>query len=292
MVVGGITVGMVGFSTHNRFRRWPRPVLRRLHLVAEIFSNALQRQRAAAAKAALRAELTHVSRVATMGELAASLAHELNQPLAAILHNAEAIQSLLAVDTPDLDEIKAATAEIVEDDARAGDIIRRLRSFFKRENLTKTRIDLGKAVGEIARIVQSDAVIRNVNLAFDVSPQAPTVAGDRIQLQQAIINLVLNAFDAAANVKQGPREVVLKIPAIENGWARISVRDSGDGIKPEVLPRIFDAFYTSKPNGMGMGLPISRSIIETHGGRLTVSANHDRGATFEISLPAFAENGS
>jgi signal transduction histidine kinase len=292
MVVGGITVGMVGFSTHNRFRRWPRPVLRRLHLVAEIFSNALQRQRAAAANATLRAELTHVSRAATMGELAASLAHELNQPLAAILHNAEAIQSLLAVDTPDLDEIKAATAEIVEDDGRAGDIIRRLRSFFKRENLTKTRIDLGKAVGEIARIVQSDAVIRNINLAFDVSPRAPTVSGDRIQLQQAIINLVLNAFDAAANVKQGPREVVLKIPAIENGWARISVRDSGDGIKPEVLPRIFDAFYTSKPNGMGMGLPISRSIIEAHGGRLTVSANHNRGATFEISLPAFAENGS
>ena len=139
--------------------------------------------------------------------------------------------------------------------------------------------------------MQSDAVIRNINLAFDVSPQAPTVAGDRIQLQQAIINLLLNAFDAAASVKQGPREVVLKIPAIENGWARIMVRDSGDGIKPEALPRIFDAFYTSKPSGMGMGLPISRSIIEAHGGRLTVSANRDRGATFEISLPAFAENG-
>jgi signal transduction histidine kinase len=291
MVVGGVTVGMVGFSTQTRFRKWPRTDLRRLRVVAEIFSNALQRQRAAAAVATLRAELTHVSRVATMGELAASLAHELNQPLAAILHNAEAIQSLLAVDNPDIDEVKAATAEIVEDDGRAGDIIRRLRSFFRREDLTKTSIELGKAVGEIARILQSDAVIRNVNLTLDVSPQSPTVSGDRVQLQQAIINLLLNAFDAASAVKQGPREVVLKIPAEENGWARIMVRDSGNGIEPEVLTRVFDAFYTTKPSGMGMGLSISRSIIEAHGGRLTVSANADCGVTFEIALPTFYETG-
>jgi signal transduction histidine kinase len=289
MVVGGITVGMVGFGTEHRFRRWPRQVLRRLHLVAEIFSNALQRQRASAAIATLRAELTHVSRAATMGELAASLAHELNQPLAAILHNAEAIQSLLAVEKPDLDEVRAAISDIVEDDGRAGEIIRRLRSFFRRDDLTKTTIELNTAVGEIARIVQSDAVIRNVSLALDMSPRSPTVSADRVQLQQAVINLVLNAFDAAAGVKNGPREVVLKIPAQENEWARILVRDSGDGINPEVLPRIFDAFYTTKPSGMGMGLPISRSIIEAHGGRLTASANPDRGVTFEIALPAFSQ---
>lgn len=288
MVVGGITVGMVGFSAQRKFSRWPRQVLRRLNLVAEIFSNALQRQRAAAAVATLRAELTHVSRAATMGELAASLAHELNQPLAAILHNAEAIQSLLAVENPDLDEVRAAIADIVEDDGRAGEIIRRLRSFFRRDDLTKTTIELNTAIGEIARIVQSDAVIRNVSLALDMSPRSPTVSADRVQLQQAVINLVLNAFDAAAGVKNGPREVVLKIPAQENDWARILVRDSGDGINPEVLPRIFDAFYTTKPSGMGMGLPISRSIIEAHRGRLTASANPDRGVTFEIALPAFS----
>jgi signal transduction histidine kinase len=290
MVVGGITVGMVGFSTQNRFRRWPRSVLRRLHLVAEIYSNAFQRQRAAAANVTLRAELTHVSRAATMGELAASIAHELNQPLAAILQNAETIQSLLAVENPDLDEIRAATAEIVEDDQRAGEIIKRLRSFFRRDDLAKTSIELSKAVGEVARIVQSDAVIRKVDLALDLSPQSPTVSADRVQLQQAIINLVLNAFDAAAAVKQGPREVVLKVPAEENGWARIMVRDSGDGIKPEVLPRVFDAFYTTKASGMGMGLAISRSIVEAHGGRLTVSANTDHGATFEIALPTFFDS--
>jgi signal transduction histidine kinase len=289
MVVGGITVGVVGFSTHHRFRSWPRPVLRRLQLVAEIYSNALQRQHAAAANVKLRAELTHVSRAATMGELAASIAHELNQPLAAILQNAETIQSLLAVENPDLDEIRAATAEIVEDDQRAGDIIRRLRSFFRRDDLAKTSIELSKTVNEVARIVQSDAVIRKVDLALDLSPQSPAVSADRVQLQQAIINLVLNAFDAAAAGKQGPREVVLKVPAEENGWARIMVRDSGDGIKPEVLPRVFDPFYTTKASGMGMGLAISRSIIEAHGGRLTVSANTDHGATFEIALPTFFE---
>jgi C4-dicarboxylate-specific signal transduction histidine kinase len=249
----------------------------------------LERQRAAAATVTLRAELTHVSRAATMGELAASIAHELNQPLAAILQNAETIQSLLAVENPDLDEIRAATGEIVEDDQRAGDIIRRLRSFFRRDDLAKTSIELSKAVGEIARIVQSDAVIRNVDLALDLSPQSPTVSGDRVQLQQAIINLVLNAFDAAAAVRRGPREVVLSVPSAENGWAKIMVRDSGDGIKPELLSRVFDAFYTTKSSGMGMGLPIARSIIEAHGGRLTVSANTDRGATFEIALPTFFE---
>jgi two-component system sensor kinase FixL len=166
-----------------------------------------------------------------------------------------------------------------------------LRSFFRRDDLAKTAIELGAAVGEIARIVQSDAVIRNVSLALDVTPKSPTVSGDRVQLQQAVINLVLNAFDAAADVKHGPREVVLKIPSADNGWARILVRDSGDGIKPEVLPRIFDAFYTTKPSGMGMGLPISRSIIEAHGGRLTASTNPDRGATFEIALPTLFGNG-
>lgn len=291
MVVGGVTVGVVGFSTHNRFRKWPRQVLRRLHLVAEIYSNALQRQRATAANAVLRAELTHVSRAATMGELAASIAHELNQPLAAILQNAEVIQSLLAVDKPDLNEVRAAIADIVEDDGRAGEIIRRLRSFFRRDDLTRIRIDLGTAVGEIARIVHSDAVVRNVTLELDVSPRSPTVFGDRVQLQQAVINLVLNACDAAASAKRAPREVVLKVPAADGGWARILVRDSGDGIKPETLPRIFDAFYTTKPSGMGMGLPISRSIIEAHGGQLTASANPDRGATFEIALPTLLEAG-
>jgi signal transduction histidine kinase len=291
MVVGGITVGAVGFATQNRSRKWPRQILRRLHLVAEIYSNALQRQRAAAANAVLRAELTHVSRAATMGELAASIAHELNQPLAAILQNAEVIQSLLAVENPDLDEVRAAIADIVEDDGRAGEIIRRLRSFFRRDAVSKTRIELGTAVGEIARIVQSDAIVRNVALELDVSPRSPSVSGDRIQLQQAVINLVLNAFDAAASAKQGPREVVLKIPASDNGWARILVSDSGDGIKPEVLPRIFDAFYTTKPSGMGMGLLISRSIVEAHGGQLTASSNPERGATFEIALPTLLEAG-
>ena len=291
MVVGGTTVGAIGFSTQNRSRKWPPEVLRRLHLVAEIYSNALERQRSAAANNVLRSELTHVSRAATMGELAASIAHELNQPLAAILHDAETIQSLLAIENPDLDEVTAAIADIIEDDGRAGEIIRRLRSFFRRDDLAKTAIELGAAVAEIARIVQSDAVIRNVSLALDVTPKSPTVSGDRVQLQQAVINLVLNAFDAAADVKHGPREVVLKIPSADNGWARILVRDSGDGIKPEVLPRIFDAFYTTKPSGMGMGLPISRSIIEAHGGRLTASTNPDRGATFEIALPTLFANG-
>jgi signal transduction histidine kinase len=289
MTVAGATVGMIGFASQRRRRKWAAQILRRLRLVAQIFSNALQRQRAVAAITTLRAELTHVSRSASMGELAAALAHELNQPLAAILQNAESIESMLAVENPNLDEIKTAIAEIVEDDQRAGDIIRRLRSFFKREQLTKAPFDLGKAVRETARIVQNDALRRNITVKVEVSAQAPTVTGDRVQLQQALVNLLHNAFDAVASATRAPRSVLVKIPSENSGWARIIVKDSGTGLDPEVLPLIFDPFYTTKPSGMGMGLSISRSIVEAHGGRITASANTDRGATFEIFLPSFLE---
>jgi two-component system sensor kinase FixL len=283
--VGGVVVAAVGFGALYRERSWPPRVVRRLQMVAEIFGYALERKRVTVELIQLRNQLTYISRINTMGELAASLAHEINQPLAAIRSNAEAIQSMLESERPDLDEIKAAVADIVSDDARAGETIRRLRALFRREELARSEVDFGELLGEVNRIIRSDAVIRKVPLILDLRQPLRAVLADRVQMQQAIINLLLNAFDAVSETKEKSRQVTLSALADDSGCLKIFVRDSGRGIDPEALPRIFEAFFTTKPGGMGMGLAISRSIIEAHGGRLSVSSTLGRGTTFEITLP-------
>ena len=283
--VGGVVVAGVGFGALYRERSWPPLIVRRLQMVAEIFGFALERKRAILEVLQLRNELTYISRVNTMGELAASLAHEINQPLAAIRSNAEAIQSMLEAEVPDLDEVKAAVADIVSDDARAGDTIHRLRALFRREELTHSELDLGELLREVGRIINSDAVIRKVSLNLDLPQPLRTVLADRIQIQQAIINLLLNAFDAVSEVQENSRQVTLSALAGGSSCIRVLVCDSGKGIAPDALPRIFDAFFTTKPSGLGMGLAISRSIVEAHGGRLSVSSNPGHGTTFEITLP-------
>lgn len=283
--VGGVVVAAVGFGALYRERSWPAQIVRRLQTVAEIFGFALERKRAIIQVLQLRNELTYISRINTMGELAASLAHEINQPLAAIRSNAEAIQSMLEAEVPDLEEVKAAVADIVSDDARAGDTIRRLRALFRREELAHSEIDLEELLREVSRIVRSDAVIRKVSLNLDLRRPLRAVLADRIQIQQAVINLLLNAFDAVAETEENSRQVTLSALAEDSGCVRVLVRDSGKGIEPDALPRIFDAFFTTKPGGMGMGLAISRSIVEAHGGQLSVSSNPGHGTTFEITLP-------
>ncbi len=283
--VGGVVVAAVGFGALYRERSWPPRIVRRLQTVAQIFGFALERKRAIIQVLQLRNELTYISRVSTMGELAASLAHEINQPLAAIRSNAEAIQSMLESKTPDLDEIKAAVADIVTDDARAGETIRRLRALFRREDLARSEIELGELLREVSRIIRSDAIIRKISLTLDLRQPLRPVFADRVQIQQAIINLLLNAFDAVSGTEENSRQVALSAVAEDSGCVRVLVYDSGKGIDPDVMPRIFDAFFTTKPNGMGMGLAISRSIVEAHGGRLSVSSNPGHGTTFEITLP-------
>jgi PAS domain S-box-containing protein len=232
-----------------------------------------------------RQELAHVTRISTMGELAASLAHELNQPLTAILSNAQAAQRFLAADPPDLAEVREILKDIVQDDNRAGDVIRRMRALIKKEELEFSSLELASTVREILLLVQSDAILRNVRVSFDIRPDLPLVRGDKVQLQQVLLNLLLNAFDAMKDCPAEEREVVVRMESNAASMVKVSVSDRGTGLTSDKFDKIFQPFYTTKRDGLGMGLPISRSIIEAHGGRLWAENNPDRGATFYFTLP-------
>jgi PAS domain S-box-containing protein len=233
----------------------------------------------------LEQEMRQASRTEIIGGMTASLAHELNQPLAAARSNAQAARRLLAAKRPDLGEVKAAINEIIQDNARAAETIRNVRALYQRDEVQMSLVDLRQILYDVERIVRADAVFKNVTLRLDLPTALPTVTGNRAQLIEALMNLVLNAFDAVCESVDGPHEVEMRASQPEAEHIHVSVRDSGKGIEPEVMPRLFDAFFTTKPKGMGMGLAIVRSIIENHGGRIWARRNPDRGTTFEFDLP-------
>lgn len=236
-----------------------------------------------------RSELAHVTRIATMGELATSLAHELNQPLTAILSNVQAAQRFLAADAPDLGMVREILADVVQDDVRAGEVIHRMRALLRNERPNVRALDVGELLRDVASLVHSDAILRNNRVALDVTPGLRPVRGDRIQLQQVVLNLLLNAFDAMKDCPANERHVVVRAAPDGAHVLRIAVRDRGAGVSRDALERIFEPFYTTKPGGLGMGLSISRSIVDAHGGRLWAENNTERGATFSFTLPAGAE---
>ncbi len=286
--IGGEVIGALGFGSLKKERTWSPRLIRRLELVGEIFGNALERRLAAEVNALLRDELNHMSRTAVMGELTAALTHQLNQPIASILMNAEEIQRILESPDPDLGDLGAAVADIIQDDLRASETITGLRSFFRKTEVEKRiPLDVGEVVAEVMRLVSSDALFRNVSLTFKAPTKRLRVAGDRIQLQQAILNLVLNAFDAAAE-NEDLREVSISLASDKEG-IKLAVRDTGSGIDPIAIDQIFEPFFTTKPKGMGMGLAIARSITRAHGGQISARRNPERGSTFEIVLPALPE---
>ena len=220
-----------------------------------------------------------------MGELTASLAHDLSQPLAAILSNAQAARRLLAADSVDLAQITQILGDIVEDDKRAGAVIHRLRSLLKKGDLERVSLDLNEIVNEVARLVRSDAVIRNVAMSVELAEGLPRVRGDRVQLQQVVLNMVLNGLDAMREPHAGERNLVIRTAANGASIVAVSVEDSGIGIEPEHEEKIFQPLHTTKADGLGMGLAIARTIVEAHGGGIAAWNNPQGGATFRFTLP-------
>ncbi len=232
-----------------------------------------------------RAELAHMTRLSTMGELAASLAHELNQPLTAILSNAQAAQRFLAAKPTELEEVREILKDIVQDDSRAGDVIWRMRALLKKEKLDFLSLDLGSIVRDVVVLLHSDAVLHNIRISLKLGTGLAPVRGERVQLQQVVLNLLLNAFDAMKELPPNEREVQVRSEADGAGMLRVVVRDRGIGLCDDQLEKIFEPFYSTKHGGLGMGLSICRSIIEAHGGRLWAENNSpQRGATFYFTL--------
>jgi len=238
-----------------------------------------------------REELSHVNRVATMNELATSLAHEINQPLSAILSNAQAALRFLDAEKPDLEEIRDALTDIVIDDKHAGLVINELRAFLKKDDSGWGRLDLLKNIDDVLVLTKSDIVIRNIVIKKELSKNVPFINGNRIQLQQAIINLIRNGCDAMADMDPSDTRILVIRSFMENpDHVTVEISDCGCGLKKETLRFVFEPFFTTKPNGLGMGLTISKSIIEAHGGTLQARNNPDKGVTFSFTLPVQGKN--
>ena len=245
-----------------------------------------RRRRAEAVILNQRTELAHVTRVATMGQLTSALAHELNQPLGAILRNAEAAEMFLQKKNPDMEEIRAILVDIRKDDQRAGNVIERMRSLLKRRSLELKSLDLGELLGETVKLAQSDARARQVSLILQIPPELPSVRGDRVHLQQVLLNLILNGMDAMAGVAKFQRVLTVSAKIAKDGSVEVSVTDRGIGIAPDKIESLFEPFFTTKPDGMGMGLAISQTIIEAHGGEIWGGNIFPCGAVFIFTLPA------
>jgi two-component system sensor kinase FixL len=239
-----------------------------------------------------RGELAHLSRVTMLGELSGSLAHELNQPLGAILRNTEAAELFLQDPSPDLEELKAILADIRKDDQRAGAVIDRMRSLVKRREIEHSLLDLNVLAREVISLVRPDADARKVRLALEPASSLPPVCGDRVQLQQVLLNLLLNAMDAVNDFAPDRRRVTVRVESVDT-LVEVTVSDTGHGIPPDKFARLFEPFFTTKANGMGMGLPISRRIMEAHLGSIRAENDSSGGATFHFTLPvAKEESGS
>jgi PAS domain S-box-containing protein len=267
--------------TYSPLRRSSEQVEAVLAIVRDLTALA----QASEALRAAQADLAHVNRVATMGQLTASIAHEVNQPIAAAVINAQAALRWLETQPPNLDEVRQALDRVLDCGRRAGDVIGRIRAVIAKAPPRKSRFDLNEAVSDVIALTRNEALKHGVDVQTWLGKDALCVEGDRVQLQQVILNLIMNAIEAMSGAGDGPRELQVSAEADAAGGVLVTVRDSGPGLDPKSMARVFEAFYTTKPEGMGMGLAICRSIVEKHGGRLWVSANEPRGAVFQLTLP-------
>jgi NO-binding membrane sensor protein with MHYT domain len=247
-----------------------------------------ERKRAEEALRSARAELAHINRVTTMGELTASLAHEVTQPIAAAATNAEACLRWLTGDHPNLEEARASALSIVKDAKRAAEIISRIRQLFQKSPPQRESVDVNEIIREMIVLLRSEVTRHSISVRAELAADLPPVMGDRVQLQQVMMNLITNSIDAMKDV-DGPRELAIKSQRAEHEQVMVCVSDTGAGLPPQQADQIFSAFFTTKPHGTGMGLSISRSIVESHSGRLWAADNSSRGASFHIILPTKVE---
>jgi C4-dicarboxylate-specific signal transduction histidine kinase len=239
-----------------------------------------------------QANLAHVMRVTTLGELTASIAHEVNQPLAAVVANAEACLGWLGRGTPDLDAARRSVEWIIDDGNRASEVIRRVRALANKTEIEKVPLDVNDLVSEVIALVRRELISHRVTLRTEFAPALPMILGDRVQLQQVMINLVMNGIEAMRSFTDRPRELAIRSRQDETQQVLLSVTDCGVGIAAENADRLFSPFFTTKSGGMGMGLSICRSIMEAHGGRLWATPNVPHGATFQFTLPVKADTSS
>ena len=235
----------------------------------------------------LEADLAHINRVSVMGELAASIAHEVNQPLAGVVSNASACLRWLARDAPNLEEAQEAARRIVRDGKRAGDVIARVRALTRRDATSSERLDLNHSIQEVLVLVGDEAKRQSAIIRTELAEDLAPVAGDRVQLQQVVLNLVMNAIEAMSGVGQRARDIIITTRNVDADHVQVSVEDFGPGVDPNGVEKLFEPFYTTKASGMGMGLSVSRSIVQSHGGRLGATAKDEGGTVFHFVLPRF-----
>jgi C4-dicarboxylate-specific signal transduction histidine kinase len=248
-------------------------------LIASVF----EQKRAEEALRQTRADLSHVNRVTTMGELCASLAHEVNQPIAAVVANSSACLRWLAGDPPNLKEARAAALRAVDDGMRAAQVIRRVKLLFEKGTPQRELVDVNEMIREMIVLLRSEMTRCSISVRAELAADLPRIMGDRVQLQQVLMNLILNSIEAMKDV-DGARELAITSHRAENGELVVSISDTGAGLPPQHADQIFDAFFTTKRHGTGMGLSISRSIVESHNGRLWAADNSPRGASFHLTL--------
>jgi NO-binding membrane sensor protein with MHYT domain/two-component sensor histidine kinase len=250
-----------------------------------LFASASKRNRTEEALRQTRAELAHIHRVTTMGELAASISHEVMQPLGAGLTNAEAAFRFLSAQPPDLDEVRQALGGAVRDGRRALEVIGRIRSLIRKEPPRKDALEVNEAIVELIALTRDEVMKNRVSVQTQLAEGLPLIQGDRVQLQQVILNLITNAVEAMSGVSEGARELLIGTGKDASGRVLVAVQDSGPGLNPDSVERLFDSFYTTKSNGTGMGLSICRSIVEAHGGRIWATPNAGPGITVQFTLP-------
>ena len=284
ILLGGEVLGVIEFFSRE-IRQPDQELLNMLATISSQIGQFIERKRAEEALREVQAELGRVARLTTMGQLTASIAHEVKQPIGASVNNALAAMRFLDSRPPDLGEVRQALADIVKAGSLASDVIDRIRDLIKRAPPRKDRLEINGAIRDVIELTRGEAVKNGVSVRTELADALPLIEGDRVELQQVILNLIMNAIEAMSGTSDGSRELIISTGKAESGGALVAVRDSGPGLAPATLEHIFDAFYTTKPNGMGMGLSISHSIIKAHGGRLWAEANVPRGAVFQFTLP-------